>query len=111
MSPQPPQSVPNNQEIEAQIVWDSTDGLFSAMEDATQERYGVPLRIKDSGTSWDDIYEIGINEEVGSVENLESPRWTNPEECSEYYRRMKEFEQRTGKDVMAAWRMVTSLPT
>ena len=76
------------------------DDLRDAMSQATTEKYKTALGNKSKGTAWGWIYEIGIEEEVRDVASMESLRWTSEEGCSEYYRRMEQYERRTGKQVL-----------
>lgn len=36
---------------------------------------------------------------------MESPNFTGYDNFKDYYQRMREFENRTGKDVMAMWNL------
>lgn len=77
--------------------------LFDAMKTATTERYGEHLKSKTSETALGEIWRTGLEDDFRYPVNLEAHDHTAPEKYKEYYKRMHQFEQRTGKDVMALW--------
>lgn len=68
--------------------------LNTAMNDAIHELAGIRLDLKASPRAYADIYKMGIEQEVGSIEEYEGPRWTDERVCSAYYREMRLWEER-----------------
>lgn len=80
--------------------------LNKAMNDAIHNRFNVKLDLKASPTAYEGIYEIGyheehgsigLQEEIGGIEEYEGTEWTRQGECGHYYRDWQEWKKRMAR--------------
>jgi hypothetical protein len=73
---------------------DHRHALEQAMQNAVIGIFGRGIASKVDVTAWQEIIELGIEEELGGFKGFES---TKPSGCDEYYAQMKRWEKMNGR--------------
>ncbi len=71
---------------------DHKKALEQAMQNAVERKLGRGIASKVDMTAWEEILEIGVEDELGGFRGFESRK---PPECDEYYTHMKRWEEMT----------------